>query len=144
NELDHEVLTKWATALDFDDYVLNWMSISTTGRSDDPSSFDIIIRETIGGGHLDQHVHHAHGDSTTGGVRNSKAAVVGDPMMAEIDLFKKITEESGMPNVTTDTFLGALSDMVDGTSQGSKSRPWSARSGRSFDEMFLTDPAQEF
>jgi hypothetical protein len=34
NELDLEFLTKWASALDFEDYVENWMGISTTGRSD--------------------------------------------------------------------------------------------------------------
>ena len=33
-QLDHDFLIKWTIALDFDEYADNWMSVSTTGRSD--------------------------------------------------------------------------------------------------------------
>ncbi|KAJ3299461.1 hypothetical protein HK104_008817 [Borealophlyctis nickersoniae] len=41
-ELDADFLIKWTAALDFETYFNDWLEMATTGRSDDPTTFNLV------------------------------------------------------------------------------------------------------
>ncbi|TPX65299.1 hypothetical protein SpCBS45565_g05256 [Spizellomyces sp. 'palustris'] len=47
SELDADVLIRWTNALDFDTYCADWIEIATSGKSDDPTTFDIEAELTV-------------------------------------------------------------------------------------------------
>ncbi|KAI8815402.1 hypothetical protein BJ742DRAFT_864615 [Cladochytrium replicatum] len=111
--LDHEFLMRWSRALDFDEYVANWMSLATTGRSDDPSTFEIDIE--------------LPSQTEEGNVTSN--IVEGGGLLAEIELFKSIQEESQ---------IGTVDGKLAGTDDRKPSRPWSAKTHASLSQMVLS------
>ncbi|KAI9204663.1 uncharacterized protein BJ171DRAFT_618777 [Polychytrium aggregatum] len=121
-------MLKWSRALDFDDYFGHWMGLATTGRSDDPSTFDIGIdsdNESL----FNVGQTHAPADGATA-VADGVVPAVGpdattpvppaDAIMVEIDLFRSIAKEQA--------------ESGDGAK---KARPWSGRSARSAKDLFV-------
>ncbi|KAJ3112315.1 hypothetical protein HDU96_004689, partial [Phlyctochytrium bullatum] len=90
-ELDYEVMHKWFTALNFDDYIHNWLTLSMTGKSDDPTTFEINIDgDSDYGQGLTKKLRHVRDVSEFHGEQQ-------DDLLAEIDLFRKIADETQAP-----------------------------------------------
>ncbi|KAI9355624.1 hypothetical protein DFJ73DRAFT_824427 [Zopfochytrium polystomum] len=118
SSLDHDFLVKWTMALDFDEYADNWVSLSTTGRSNDPETFNIF---------LDEELNRARGFHEqalkNGAVQLQAEAPVGGANAAAnggIELSEKGLE-------------------VPAKAQ----RPWSGRSARSVTDLYLTNRREE-
>ncbi|KAI9330475.1 hypothetical protein DFJ73DRAFT_765345 [Zopfochytrium polystomum] len=118
SSLDHDFLVKWTMALDFDEYADNWVSLSTTGRSNDPETFNIF---------LDEELNRARGFHEqalkNGAVQLQAEAPVGGANAAAnggIELCEKGLE-------------------VPAKAQ----RPWSGRSARSVTDLYLTNRREE-
>jgi hypothetical protein len=126
----------------------------------DPSTFDIIIEETIGGDGAGAHAGEIHqttryvAGSSLGTHPSDHGPQTGDDiMLAEIDLFNKISQEAGfMGNVerynaegngNRTMMMGVPGIVVGVDGEGAKNRPWSARSGQSFKDMFLSSAGEE-
>ncbi|KAI8853408.1 hypothetical protein BC829DRAFT_382734 [Chytridium lagenaria] len=151
-DIDHDIMRKWVCALDFEDYVNNWMSISMTGKSDDPATFDIDDDgESDNGQGLSKKLRHARDFSTFEG-----------ELMAEIDLFRRIADETQSQSVDRednashlDMALGTVAAAgsefggssvgggVGGSAGKKKERPWSGRSARSVQDVFLSKQDDE-
>ncbi|KAJ3214895.1 hypothetical protein HDU67_001097 [Dinochytrium kinnereticum] len=155
-DLDHDLMRKWASALDFEDYVKNWTSISMTGKSDgnvkmllhtltnnrsDPSTFEMDIDgdSDIGQG-MAKKLRHVREFSKF----EESGAEEGDELMAEIDLFRRIADETqqslcGGADASSESALEeAVAPGGEGGGAQRKERPWSGRSGRSVQDVFLS------
>jgi hypothetical protein len=126
SELDHDFIMKWTNALDFDSYMHNWLSLSTTGKSDDPSTFEFDLDEALDSVKMP--------DLKS----NDKNVAEDNAMMAEIDLFRKIAAETSNALYPNDLPPLPYSPSVALTDETSKSRPTSGRSLKSVKDLFLT------
>ncbi|KAJ3076016.1 hypothetical protein HDU98_005965 [Podochytrium sp. JEL0797] len=136
SELEHAFLMKWSEALDFETYSHDWLVLSTTGRSDDPNDYlvgiadsplKIALNPTVGD--LNKTVKDKNTNNAikrhAGGVDGATAV---DPMLAEIDLFRKIAAEGAM-----------VAGPVAAEEDSKKCRPWSAKSNKSLGDLFFTE-----
>ncbi|KAJ3101151.1 hypothetical protein HDU97_001617 [Phlyctochytrium planicorne] len=148
-DLDHELMSKWSDALDFEAYIQNWMTISLTGKSDDPRTFEIDIDgESEYGQGMSKKLRHVHGVSAYDGEET------GDDLMAEIDLFRKITDEAQADAGSRADAESRLEGSVAGVGvagggekgavQKKKERPWSGRSAQSVQNPFLSAGLDDF
>ncbi|KAJ3027103.1 UNVERIFIED_CONTAM: hypothetical protein HDU68_004489 [Siphonaria sp. JEL0065] len=135
-ELEHEFLMKWSEALDYDAYSHDWLILSTTGKSDEPNGYaaaitDSPLKNFINPDTLIQNLAHDSKKKpivlTAGGGGDTGAV---DPMLAEIDLFRKIAAET--VHSTHDDGRSLISQ-----DDKKKMRPWSGRSNNSLSGMFL-------
>ncbi|KAJ3121872.1 hypothetical protein HK100_012198 [Physocladia obscura] len=130
-ELEHEFLLKWSEALDFDTYNHDWLQLSTTGKSDDLTSYAARLIDVPFIGKTNNNNNHSSTRNSKNEDENHK------DMMAEIDLFKKIAAESGIKGRDNHSDLSAATmGIVD---DSKKPRPWSGRSSHSLNSMFLRD-----
>ncbi|KAI8829873.1 hypothetical protein BJ741DRAFT_621622 [Chytriomyces cf. hyalinus JEL632] len=121
SEVEHEFLTKWSEALDFESYCDNWLELSTTGKSEDFKSLKAALADAPFKNPISHDIKLAHdfAAAAPSSLHDDKSDV-----LAEINLFKKLA---------ADHFSGVKCD------SGRKPRPWSGRSNKSLENLFLTD-----
>ncbi|KAI9333705.1 hypothetical protein BDR26DRAFT_921236 [Obelidium mucronatum] len=138
-ELEHEFLMKWSEALDFDAYSHDWLLLSTTGKSDEPDGYAAAMADAPLKNFINPTIEVLNQNYSNDlkkkaahiGVGRLEAVAEADPMMAEIDLFRKLAAETGANSIQD--------DRRSVISHEKKMRPWSGRSNQSLGGMFLKD-----
>ncbi|KAJ3249311.1 hypothetical protein HDU77_007793 [Chytriomyces hyalinus] len=131
SEVEHEFLTKWSEALDFDSYCDNWLELSTTGKSEDFKSLKAALADAPFKNPNSHDIKLAHDFAAA---PPSQAHDDKSDVLAEINLFKKLAADhlSG----ASDEHSGVVTEESE---SGRKPRPWSGRSNKSLENLFLTD-----